>query len=528
MKSSQTQIRQPADSTDRYRARTDRYRARMGRITSTLMAMSAGALLVILLYAAVDSRADVAHAQDPLRNGVAMPPGMADGNATARGTLAASDLSSAFRNVVDSVRPSVVSISTTVIETIPGRRLPPMFPPEFQQFFGGNERPMRRESTGKGSGVIVRSDGYILTNYHVVEDADRLVVEMFDGEMVEGRLIGSDPQTDLAVVKIERQNLPSIAFGDSDKIRVGDWVLAMGSPFGLNQTVTAGILSGKNRDQDIIDDGRGFEDFLQTDAAINPGNSGGPLVNLRGELVGINTAIVSRSGGNAGIGFAIPVAMARPVLDSIIETGQVRRGFLGASVVDLTKPIRDQFALKANRGAFVANVLRNQPADAAGLKPGDVITQIDGKPVNSGTQVRLFVANRRPGARFPVVIDRDGQVFTTTIELKERTPEAMSAFGTGVVMGAKVVPVTPSSARQYGYPEDQTGLLITAVEDNSEAAEIGLEVGDVLESIDGKRLESADSLSAIFDRAATSGRLLRIIMRRGNQKIMVPIRISSR
>ncbi len=220
-------------------------------------------------------------------------------------------LSNAFRNVAEALRPSVVSISTRQTRIVPagGRRgLPPGIPPQFRDLFGG---PQEREQNGMGSGVIVRADGYILTNNHVVEDADELTVELFDGQKMPGTIVGTDPQTDLAVVKIDLPGLRAAPFGSSDEIQVGDWVLAIGSPFGLDQTVTAGIISGKNRVQQIIADGNGFEDFLQTDAAINPGNSGGPLVNLRGELIGINTAILSRTGASAGIGFAIPVSLAR-------------------------------------------------------------------------------------------------------------------------------------------------------------------------------------------------------------------------
>ena len=247
----------------------------------------------------------------------------------------AMDISTAFRTVAEAMRPSVVSISTSMDVAARVRQLPPnlrrQLPQEFEDLFGGNAfgRGMPQpQQQGQGSGVIVREDGYILTNNHVVEGADIVTVELNSGAKETAKVIGTDPETDLAVLKIERKGLQAVPFGDSEAIRVGDWVLAIGSPFGLDQTVTAGIISGKNRVQGIVDGGNGFEDFLQTDAAINPGNSGGPLVNLRGELIGINTAILSRSGGSAGIGFAIPVGLAKPVLNSIIDNGEVRRGFL--------------------------------------------------------------------------------------------------------------------------------------------------------------------------------------------------------
>ncbi len=259
-------------------------------------------------------------------------------------------LSNAFRNVAEAIRPSVVSISTRQrVGSLGGGR---GIPPQFQDLFGG---PRQREENGMGSGVIVRPDGYILTNHHVVKDADELIVELSDGRKMPGSIVGTDPQTDLAVVKINLPGLRAAPLGSSDEIQVGDWVLAIGSPFGLDQTVTAGIISGKNRNQNIIADGNGFEDFLQTDAAINPGNSGGPLVNLRGELIGINTAILSRTGASAGIGFAIPVSLAEPVLRSIIETGEVHRGFLGAQVDDVKPEYVTDYDLKVRSGAVLCD-----------------------------------------------------------------------------------------------------------------------------------------------------------------------------
>ena len=274
---------------------------------------------------------------------------------------AANALSTAFRNVANVMRPSVGSINTTQTQIINQR-----LPRGFEDFFGvPPQLPQRRESSGTGSGVIVRSDGYILTNNHVVEDADELEVEFSDGSKVLGRIVGTDPQTDLAVAKVDREDLQAVPMGDSDAIQVGDWVVAIGSPFGLDQTVTAGIISGKNRVRGIVGDGEGYEDFLQTDAPINPGNSGGPLVNLRGELIGINTAIMSRSGSSAGIGFAIPVSLAAPVFNSIIENGVVRRGFLGARMGPVDERTIQGFDLKVDRGVLIESVLDGMPAAVA-------------------------------------------------------------------------------------------------------------------------------------------------------------------
>jgi len=440
----------------------------------------------------------------------------------------AQDLSSSFRNVAEMLRPSVVSISTKQTEIIRGG-LPPGFrnqmPPGFEDFFGGGRvRPQKRESEGMGSGVIVRSDGYILTNNHVVDGADTVTVELSDDSMVQAEVIGTDPQTDLAVLKIDRDGLNSVLFGNSDEIHVGDWVLAIGSPFGLDQTVTAGIISGKNRVQGIVDDGNGFEDFLQTDAAINPGNSGGPLVNLRGELVGINTAILSRSGTSAGIGFAIPVSLARPVFESIIETGQVHRGFLGAQVVDVTPETMQKFDLSVRSGALIGAVLENQPAAKAGLQPGDVVTKVDNKPIKSGTQLRNYVASRPPGSIVVMDVTRNGSSTKVNVHLQERTSAAMAMFGSGSVLGATLVPVTPESAREYGYDQLESGLIVTEIEDGSVADRGELQVGDVIESAAGIQVSSADRLSMIVDEAVKQGQPLRLVVRRGNSRMLLVVR----
>ncbi|MEM8913232.1 MAG: Do family serine endopeptidase [Planctomycetota bacterium] len=439
----------------------------------------------------------------------------------------ANDLSTSFRNVSEALRPSVVSISTSANVMVRGRQ---SLPPGFDDFFDFRGQPRSRDRSqkkeGQGSGVIVRADGYILTNNHVVEDADEVMVELSDSRKVSAAIVGTDPETDLAVLKIDLPNLQPVAFGDSDAIRVGDWVLAIGSPFGLDQTVTAGIISGKNRVQGIIEGGRGFEDFLQTDAAINPGNSGGPLVNLRGELVGINTAILSRSGASAGIGFAIPVALAKPVLEMIIETGEVRRGFLGAQVREITPEVESEFGLKTNQGAMILGVLENQPAANAGLQPGDVVMSIDGKPVISSTRMVNYIASRPPGAQIKMVVDRYGEILNLTVNLQERTDEALAMFGAGnsTEFGATLVPVTPETAREYGYDDLRGGLIVTAIEDGGVAARGEVQVGDVIESAAGQPIRSVRQLSEAFTAAKQNQVPLRVVIRRGNTRMLLVIR----
>ncbi len=285
---------------------------------------------------------------------------------------AATDLSTAFRQVAESMQASVVSINTKIkpkqIRRSGRSQIPPEFrqllPPEF--FEGGQFEERSPGGSGLGSGVIVSADGYILTNNHVVEGADELTVALSDGRQVPGKVRGTDPKTDIAVVKIEASGLVPAKLGDSDALRVGDWVVAIGSPFGLDQTVTAGIVSAKHRMRGIVANGGGYEDFVQTDAAINPGNSGGPLVNLRGEVIGINTAIESRSGAFNGIGFAVPTGLAKPIMESIIRDGKVRRGMLGAQVGDVTAEIAEKLGLKERTGVLLAEVIPGKAADRAG------------------------------------------------------------------------------------------------------------------------------------------------------------------
>jgi serine protease Do len=434
---------------------------------------------------------------------------------------AANDLSKAFRNVANFVRPSVVSINTTA--TRMARGLPRGLPPGLEQFFNVPEAVPRR-AEGMGSGVIVRDDGYILTNNHVVEGADELEVEFSDGSKASAEIVGTDPQTDLAVLKVNRTDLQAIPIGSSDQIQVGDWVVAIGSPFGLEQTVTAGIISGKNRVRGIVGDGAGFEDFLQTDAAINPGNSGGPLVNLKGELVGINTAIMSRSGSSAGIGFAIPVSLAGPVLRSIIENGTVKRGFLGASLAPVNEKTIEAYGLKVDKGVLIESVLENMPADVAGIQPGDVVLAIDGRPMRSHSQMRNYVATRPPGAEMTMEINRDGQALNIQVNLKERTEEVMAQFGSGEVLGAELVPVTEATAKKYGYENLESGLIITGIKDDSVAERDGLMVGDVIEVAGGIPLTSARQLEAILAEYKRQGQPCRISIRRGNQRMLMVVR----
>lgn len=447
----------------------------------------------------------------------------------------AQDLSTAFKQVAEALRPSVVSISSVQKArgiSGGGGGLPPgLFeglPPELrEQFrgFGDSQRQMPQQQ-GMGSGVIVRPDGYILTNNHVVQDADEITVMLSDGRAVEAEIVGTDPPTDLAVLKIDASGLTAAPLGDSDSIGVGDWVLAVGSPFGLEQTVTAGIISAKNRARGIVQGGDGYEDFLQTDAAINPGNSGGPLVNLHGEVVGINTAILSRSGGYNGIGFAIPSSMAEPILNSIIESGTVRRGLLGAQVGNITPDRAEELGLDTLRGAFVAAVVSDKPADKAGLQPGDVVVAMNGQPVRSGTQFRNMIAGTLPGTKVRLTVLRDGSEMQVDVVLDELKPDDLVASSPALdtELGMTVEPLDAETARELELDTADSGLVVTEIDPRGIAAQAELEVGDVLLRINRRPVGSPEEFARTFKELRENGQTIQLIVRSGDIRKLVTIR----
>lgn len=457
----------------------------------------------------------------------------------AQGNLqTAQDLSSAFRNVSDALRPSVVSVQMT--RRAPAVRAGGAFggleglPPQMRRFFeengidpfgglpGGGMQPP--EQSGIGSGVIVREDGYILTNNHVVEGADELVVQLSDGREFEAEIVGTDPETDLAVLKIEAENLQAAPLGDSDATQVGDWVLAIGSPFELEQTVTAGIISAKNRVQGIVGGGGGFEDFLQTDAAINPGNSGGPLVNLRGEVIGINTAILSRSGGYNGIGFAIPSGLAGPVMESIIESGSVRRGFLGAQLSEIPDELADELDLNARSGAYIRDVLPGQPAAKGGLQAGDIVQSINGRPIRNWSQFRNLIAAQGPGARVKMQVLRDGDMVDLEITLGERTEAALAQFAPeqpGVFLNARVQPLNAELAERMGFEGIDSGLLVTQVARGPDRSP--LQAGDVIIAAQGHPVSTVADLLEAKSEADEEQVALRLTVLRGDEQELIVI-----
>jgi serine protease Do len=397
-----------------------------------------------------------------------------------------------YAPVVERVMPAVVTIR---VEKRPGF-VPTgqqQIPEELRRFFGDQlpqgPRPRApRVQRGLGSGVIVSKDGYILTNNHVVEGSDKVRVEMPDKRAFTAKVIGTDPETDLAVVKIEGRDLPTLVIGDSDAVKVGDAVLALGNPLGVGETVTSGIISAKGR----TTNGDGYQDFLQTDAAINHGNSGGALVNAAGQLIGIPSQIMSVSEGNIGLGFAIPSNMAKHVMDQLVMNGKVRRAKLGVTVQRITPEMASTLGLPSANGALISNVDAGSAAAKAGLKQGDVVTQYNGKAVADNNQLRNAVASTTPGTTVQLQILRDGKTETLRATVGELAP-------------AKEVTSAPSEARgegRYGMTVQSTpkGLAVTQLDPSGRAAESGMQEGDIIEKVNGKSVRTSDELRASLDR----------------------------
>ncbi len=420
----------------------------------------------------------------------------------------AESLSKAFRRAAAKVKPAVVQVRSK--QTIVQRVVDP-----FEMFgFGspfGNRGPQTREfqRQGLGSGVIMDRDGHVLTNNHVIDGADELIVVFHDETQVEAKVVGTDPATDLAVIKVDPAALSAAVtaatLGDSDGMEVGDWVIAIGSPLELQETVTAGIISATGRRQGIIrsSEGIGYESFIQTDAAINPGNSGGPLINLRGEVIGINTAIKSTSGGSIGLGFSIPTSIARSVAEQIIETGSVKRGFLGVGLDTVTPENSALLGLEREvRGAVVTNVEKDSPADKAGLQEKDVITAVNGEEVRELADVQLRIARVRPGAKAELRLLRDGRPMEVSVQVGERPTMAL----TGAGLGLSVVDVDAATARRLGFRQ-RIGARVSAVAQGSEAEKAGFAEGDIILSLNNLRVPDAATLEGFLARASAGMRL---------------------
>jgi Do/DeqQ family serine protease len=408
--------------------------------------------------------------------------------------------SSGYAEVVSRVAPSIVTVRS---ERLVKPAAMPFGGEEGEiPFFGrgfslpGPDMAPRRQG-GLGSGVIVSADGYLLTNNHVVDGAEKVRVELADKRSFTAKVVGTDAASDLAVLKVEAAGLPALAFGDSDALRVGDVVLAFGNPLGVGQTVTMGIVSAKGRATGSGDGS--FEDFLQTDAPINQGNSGGALVNTAGQLVGINSQILTPSGGNIGIGFAIPSRMAESVMTQLVKTGRVQRSQLGVAIQGVSPEIAASLGLKDERGALVSSVSKDSPAEKAGIEKGDVIVSIDGVAVSDGNALRNRIASTKPGSTVSLGLVRDGVEKTVQVTLRElastQAADAKAEPAEGARLGLSVRPVTPQDARELGIPSGK-GLLVAEVDPAGPAAAAGIRPGDVIEEVNRKPVTDVAELRA--------------------------------
>ncbi len=429
-------------------------------------------------------------------------------------------LNDIFTSVAQEVIPSVVSIYTEKTINVP---VMPFFEFPFDEFFGipnpKNNKPRTRKykQEGLGSGIIVSKDGYILTNYHVVKDADeiKVVVKICDKEKeFKGKVVGADPASDVAVVKIDPKNvkLKVAKLGDSDKLKVGEWVCAIGAPLGFPHTFTTGVVSALHRNLSM----NLYENFIQTDAAINPGNSGGPLVNLKGEVIGINTAIVSKSGGYQGIGFAIPINMAKKVMHDLITKGKVSRGWLGIGMQPFTDELVKAFGLKEKQGVLVAKVFKNSPADKAGLKPGDIIIEFNGKKIADMSTLRNLVGNSSPGTEFTIKVLRNGKIIELKGKLGEREEkEKIATNGNNKQTYSNIIGVSVKNAK------DNNGVVIVNVEPNSPADKAGLKPGDIILQINQEEIKGVDSFKKIIDKYKNRDAIALLISRNGETSFVV-------
>jgi serine protease Do len=426
--------------------------------------------------------------------------------------------------LAETLTPAVVNVRTS---SDARRTRAPQVPESFRRFFPpppeGGEREARPR--GVGSGFIIDADGYIVTNHHVVDGTKTVEVTLADGRSFPARVVGSDAETDLALLKIDATGLPAVPLGTSGALKVAEPVMAIGNPFGLDHTVTVGIVSAMGR---FIGQGR-FDDFIQTDAAINPGNSGGPLINTRGEAVGINSAIVSRGGGFQGIGFAIPVDLAKPIIAQLRTTGKVTRGWLGVSIQPLTQELAKSFGITGTQGALIASVSEDSPAARAGLKEGDVIVTFDGKPVDGPRMLPAIVANTPIGRAVPVVILRDGarQTVTVTVgnlgdsrEARAAPTEKGGASRATEKLGLALQELTPDLAKQLGVQSDK-GVVVTEVKPDSPAAQAGLAAGDVIREVNRMPVQGLQDVERGLARRQDAGQVLLRVERDGSQRYVV-------
>lgn len=448
-----------------------------------------------------------------------------------------------YAPVVEKVAPCIVTVSTkrnvsTVAGGDPREEL-------FRRWFGlpeqeeepaprrgqpkGKPEKQRKQPAGLGSGVVVTPEGHILTNNHVIDGADEIIVTLGDDkhEYV-AKKIGADPEADIAVLKIDDAKVQAITFTDSDKLRIGDMVLAVGNPFGLTRSVSAGIVSSTGRGNMNGMRMAVYENYIQTDASINPGNSGGALVDIQGRLVGINTSIVSRSGGNEGIGFAVPSNLARSIMESILKNGRVVRGFLGIGLQDIDENLAEQLKHSGTDGALVTEVQPKSPAEKAGIRTRDIVTEVEGRKIVSERGLRLFVASMNPGAKVAVKVSRDGQEKSFTVELAEKPPRELARADKpatpdpdpDVLDGVTVADLDAQARKEFAVPEGTKGALVTRLEADSPSAEFGIKVGDVILEVARQPVADAAEAVKMSEKVKKDKKVLLLVSTRGNNRFV--------
>lgn len=431
-----------------------------------------------------------------------------------------------FTGIVEEQGPAVVNISTTQKISAQGEgRVPPQFegtPFEdfFERFFGQRGPRQERETQSLGSGVIISSDGYIVTNAHVVKNASEIVVQLTDRRQLEAEMVGKDTTIDVALLKVDANGLPTAQMGDPQELSVGEWVVAIGSPFGFENSVTAGIVSAKGRS--LPSDN--YTNFIQTDVAVNPGNSGGPLFNLDGEVVGINAQIYSKSGGFMGLSFAIPIDVAMDAVDQIKEHGEVRRGWLGVYIQDVSSDLAESFGMDKPIGALVARVIEGGPAAEAGLQAGDVVIAVNGEKIRSAGDLPPKIGQLKPGSEATLTVVREGaeQQITVTVGARDERQTAEKAAGPAEVLGMKVRPVPGETRKELGLPAERGVQVVDVV--GSAAASAGVRKGDVILKLANRPVTGPDQLAELVE-GLPSGKVVPMLVRRGQGALFLPIRI---